>query len=72
MEIHLTQFAAEGQNESEAGGFAIKSLLLHTVYWGAYMLTQHCNTVSKWLQVLLTCSIYWLFSWEIYGTFNKV
>lgn len=25
MEIHLTQFAAEGQDEWEAGGFAAKS-----------------------------------------------
>lgn len=45
------QFAAKGQNESEAGGFAIKSLLLHTVYWSVYILTQQCNTVSKCLQV---------------------
>lgn len=45
MEIHLTQFAAEGQNESEAGGFAVKSVAAtHCVLEHLHVNTtmQHC------------------------------
>lgn len=35
------------RTSQEQGGFAIKSMLLHTVCWSVYMLRQHCNTVSK-------------------------